>query len=150
MSRILYRCGSPQTESLKDTQARCWTLWREQIAPAVLANKSILVVAHGNVLRALLKRLDSIDTDVLREISIPRAIPLVYELDEHLVPVAAPGCEGPLSGRYLGNAVTIAKALLSETSSAQLLGNTDHVHVDIEFGPPPDDVSAAPATANAA
>jgi hypothetical protein len=53
-------------------------------------------------------------------------------------PVAAPGTEGPLSGRYLGNAVTNAKALLSETSSAQLLGNTEHVHVDMEFGPSPD------------
>jgi len=96
-------CGTPGTESLKDTQARAWRLWREEIAPAVKAGKRVLVCAHGNTLRAFLRRLDDIPNDLLMQLDIPRATPLVYTLDEHLNPIQSTSSMYPLSGRFIGS-----------------------------------------------
>jgi 2,3-bisphosphoglycerate-dependent phosphoglycerate mutase len=77
----------PLTECLKDTVARVLPLWNGSIAPQVQAGKTILIVAHGNSLRALVKHLDQIsETDVV-ELNIPTGIPQVYELDANLAPV---------------------------------------------------------------
>ncbi|MDU0810111.1 MAG: 2,3-diphosphoglycerate-dependent phosphoglycerate mutase [Burkholderia sp.] len=77
----------PLTESLKDTVTRVLPLWRKSITPAIKANKKILIVAHGNSIRALIKYLDSIsDTDIIA-LNIPNGIPLVYELDKKLKPI---------------------------------------------------------------
>jgi 2,3-bisphosphoglycerate-dependent phosphoglycerate mutase len=77
----------PVTESLKDTIARFLPFWLETIAPVVKSGKKVLIAAHGNSLRALVKYLDDIPDDEIAKLNIPTGIPLVYELDEGLKPV---------------------------------------------------------------
>jgi len=77
----------PATESLKDTVARFLPYWHQTIAPAVSAGKRVLITAHGNSLRALVKYLDGISDQDIAELNIPTGIPLVYELDAKLSPV---------------------------------------------------------------
>jgi len=88
----------PSTESLKDTLARVLPFWNARIAPELLAGRNVLVVAHGNSLRALVKMLDRMsDTDIV-ELNIPTGVPLLYTLDANLT---------PLSSRYLGDAEAV-------------------------------------------
>lgn len=84
----------PATECLADVVARMMPYWEEAIAPDLRAGLTPLVVAHGNSLRALVKRLDGISDDEIVAVNIPTGIPLVYELDEEL---------NPISSRYLGD-----------------------------------------------
>ncbi len=77
----------PLTESLKDTVARFLPHWRGTIAPAITSGKRVLIAAHGNSLRALVKYLDHIDEATITELNIPTGIPLVYELDDQLKPL---------------------------------------------------------------
>jgi 2,3-bisphosphoglycerate-dependent phosphoglycerate mutase len=77
----------PLTESLKDTIARFMPYWHETIAPAIRSGKRVVVAAHGNSLRALVKDLDGIPESEIVELNIPTGIPLVYELDDDLKPV---------------------------------------------------------------
>ena len=91
----------PLTECLKDTVARVLPCWNDTLAPALRAGQRVLVAAHGNSMRALVKYLDGIgDADIVG-LNIPNGIPLVYELDAALRPTAR---------RYLGDADAIAKA----------------------------------------
>jgi 2,3-bisphosphoglycerate-dependent phosphoglycerate mutase len=78
----------PLTESLKDTVARFLPFWDETIAPAVRAGERVLIAAHGNSLRALVKYLDHISDDDIVELNIPTGVPLVYELDDNLKPTS--------------------------------------------------------------
>ncbi len=84
----------PAAESLKDTLARVLPYWNERIAPTLLANQDVLVAAHGNSLRAMVKMLDDVSEQDIVELNIPTGIPLLYELDAKLKPVAS---------RYLGD-----------------------------------------------
>jgi 2,3-bisphosphoglycerate-dependent phosphoglycerate mutase len=77
----------PATESLQDTLARVVPYWNGTIAPAVLAGRRVLIAAHGNSIRALIKYLDDIPDDEIAGINIPTGFPLVYELDDTLNPV---------------------------------------------------------------
>jgi 2,3-bisphosphoglycerate-dependent phosphoglycerate mutase len=77
----------PLAESLADTVRRFLPAWREVIAPAVAAGRRVLVAAHGNSLRALVKYLDGVPDDAIVELNIPTGIPLVYELDGDLAPL---------------------------------------------------------------
>ena len=77
----------PLTESLKDTVARFLPYWHDTIAPAVTSGRRVLIAAHGNSLRALVKYLDNISEQAIVELNIPTGIPLVYELDLRLKPV---------------------------------------------------------------
>jgi 2,3-bisphosphoglycerate-dependent phosphoglycerate mutase len=77
----------PRTECLKDTVARVMPYWQEAIAPAVRAGRRVLVAAHGNSLRALVKYLDDVGEDEIVHMNIPTARPLVYELDADLRPI---------------------------------------------------------------
>ena len=77
----------PLTESLKDTVARFLPYWHETIAPAINAGKRVVIAAHGNSLRALVKYLDNVPESEIVELNIPTGIPLVYELDDHLKPI---------------------------------------------------------------
>ncbi|HEY3884339.1 MAG TPA: 2,3-diphosphoglycerate-dependent phosphoglycerate mutase [Vicinamibacterales bacterium] len=77
----------PLTESLKNTVARFLPYWHGTIAPAVTSGQRILIAAHGNSLRALVKYLDSISDAEIPELNIPTGIPLVYELDDRLKPI---------------------------------------------------------------
>ncbi len=73
----------PVTESLKDTVARFLPYWHQTIAPEIAAGRRVLVTAHGNTLRALVKYLDGVSEEEIVELNIPTGIPLVYELDNH-------------------------------------------------------------------
>ncbi|MBS6030805.1 MAG: phosphoglyceromutase [Kocuria sp.] len=84
----------PRTECLKDVLERFLPYWDEQIVPDLQAGKTVLVAAHGNSLRALVKHLDGISDDDIAGLNIPTGIPLYYELDENFRPVTA-------GGRYL-------------------------------------------------
>lgn len=98
----LKRAEIPLTESLKDTVARFLPHWHEVIAPDIKAGKRVLIVAHGNSLRALVKYLENIPDDKIVELNIPTGIPLVYSLNEDLK---------PLTKYYLGDqAAAEAKA----------------------------------------
>ncbi|MBN1150549.1 2,3-diphosphoglycerate-dependent phosphoglycerate mutase [candidate division WOR-3 bacterium] len=77
----------PLTECLKDTVARFLPLWHESIAPTVKSGKKVIIAAHGNSLRALVKFLDDIPEDKIVSLNIPTGIPLIYELDDALKPV---------------------------------------------------------------
>jgi 2,3-bisphosphoglycerate-dependent phosphoglycerate mutase len=100
--RELARSDIPITESLEDTVARFLPCWHETIAPAIRAGKRVLIVAHGNSLRALIKHLDQIPDDEITGLNIPTGIPLVYELDQDLKPV---------KHHYLGDAETVKRAI---------------------------------------
>lgn len=92
----------PLTECLKDTVARVMPVWDQEIAPAILAGKKILISAHGNSLRALIKMLDGISDADIVGLNIPNGQPLVYELDENLKPIRH---------YYLGDQEAIAAAV---------------------------------------
>ena len=77
----------PLTECLKDTIARFLPLWNEQIAPAIARGERILIVAHGNSLRALIKYLDNMSEEQIIDENVPTGAPLVYELDDQLQPL---------------------------------------------------------------
>ena len=91
----------PLTECLKDTVARVLPFWNESMAPAIRAGKRVLVAAHGNSIRALVKYLDGISDDDIVGLNIPNGIPLVYELDAGLRPIRR---------YYLGDAEAAARA----------------------------------------
>ena len=76
----------PKTECLKDCVARVLPYWYDSVAPDILAGKQVLIVAHGNSLRGLVKHLDSMSDDDIIKLNIPTGIPLVYELNEQLQP----------------------------------------------------------------
>jgi 2,3-bisphosphoglycerate-dependent phosphoglycerate mutase len=76
----------PLTESLKDTVARFLPYWHESIAPRIASGERVMIAAHGNSLRALVKYLDNVSDDEIVELNIPTGIPLVYELDANLKP----------------------------------------------------------------
>ncbi len=94
----------PLTECLKDTVARFLPYWHEEIAPTIRSGKRVLIAAHGNSLRALVKYLDNVPDDEIVGLNIPTGIPLVYELDENLKPI---------QHYYLGDAEAIQKAIES-------------------------------------
>ena len=77
----------PAAECLKDTVDRCLPLWHEMIAPNIQSGKKVLIVAHGNSLRALVKYLDKISDEEIVRLNIPTGVPLVYELDDELNPI---------------------------------------------------------------
>jgi 2,3-bisphosphoglycerate-dependent phosphoglycerate mutase len=101
----------PLTECLKDTVARFLPYWHETIAPAVARGERVIVVAHGNSLRALVKYLDGISDEAIVELNIPTGIPLVYELDDSLK---------PLRSYYLGDPEAARRA--AEKVAAQAKG----------------------------
>jgi len=85
--RDLNPADLPLAESLKDTVARFMPYWEQTIAPTIRGGRRVLIAAHGNSLRALVKYLDGIDEQTTVELNIPTGIPLVYELDEALKPI---------------------------------------------------------------
>jgi 2,3-bisphosphoglycerate-dependent phosphoglycerate mutase len=92
----------PLTECLKDTVARFLPYWNTVIAPQVQAGKSVIIAAHGNSLRALVKYLDNISDEDILNCNIPTGVPLVYELDDNMKPIQS---------YYLGNLTEIQEAM---------------------------------------
>jgi 2,3-bisphosphoglycerate-dependent phosphoglycerate mutase len=101
----------PATESLKDTVARFIPYWHDTIAPAVRAGKQVIIAAHGNSLRALVKYLDHISDEAIVEHNIPTGIPLVYELDRDL---------NPIRHYYLGDPAAAAAAAARVAAQAAI------------------------------
>ena len=91
----------PAAESLKDTLSRVLPFWQTRMVPELRAGKNVLVVAHGNSLRALVKMLDTMSEADILEFNIPTGIPILYELDEQIRPVGR---------RFLGDPVALAAA----------------------------------------
>jgi 2,3-bisphosphoglycerate-dependent phosphoglycerate mutase len=99
----------PATESLMTTLARVLPYWEDRIAPELLRGKNVLVAAHGNSLRALVKMLEGVSDDEITELNIPTGVPRLYELDARLKPKRA---------EYLGDAAAIAAAALAVANQA--------------------------------
>jgi 2,3-bisphosphoglycerate-dependent phosphoglycerate mutase len=99
--RVLQPGQMPLTESLRDTYDRVLPFWNDSIAPALSRRRSVLVAAHGNTLRALIKHLDGVSDDDIVDLNIPTGRPLVYELDD---------CLRPLRHAYLGRPSAAADA----------------------------------------
>ena len=100
----------PLTECLKDTVARVVPFWNDSIAPVIRSGRRVLITAHGNSLRALIKHLDDIGDSEIVGVNVPTGQPLVYTLDADLKPVGS---------RYLGNAEEIAKAMAAVASQGK-------------------------------
>ncbi|HRN74498.1 2,3-diphosphoglycerate-dependent phosphoglycerate mutase [Ottowia sp.] len=100
----------PLTECLKDTVERVLPFWNESMAPAIRAGKRLVVSAHGNSIRALVKYLDDVSESDIVELNIPNGIPLVYELDAELKPIRS---------YYLGDAEAIARAAAAVASQGK-------------------------------
>jgi 2,3-bisphosphoglycerate-dependent phosphoglycerate mutase len=94
----------PLTECLKDTVERFLPFWESSIAPKIKEGKTVIIAAHGNSLRALVKHLDNLSEDEVLKLNIPTGVPLLYELDADLKPIA---------NRYLGDQEAIKKAMES-------------------------------------
>ena len=100
----------PRTECLKDTVARFLPYWHESIVPAIRAGKRVIIAAHGNSLRALVKYLDEISDDEIVGLNIPTGVPLVYELDDRLKPIR---------NYYLGDPEEVARAAAAVASQGK-------------------------------
>ena len=101
----------PATESLKDTLARVEPCWRDRIAPALATGRNVMVVAHGNSLRAMVKMLDGMSDDEIVGFNIPTGVPILYELDAGLKPA--------VPRRFLGDAAAIEAATLAVARQAE-------------------------------
>jgi 2,3-bisphosphoglycerate-dependent phosphoglycerate mutase len=101
----------PGTESLKTTLARVQPYWEDRIAPEILRGRNVLVAAHGNSLRAVVKMLEGISDEDITELNIPTGVPRLYELDGTLMPTRA---------EYLGDAAAIAAATAAVANQAKV------------------------------
>ena len=106
----LSRAEVPLTECLKDTVARVLPYWNAAIAPAVRAGRRVLVAAHGNSLRALIKHLDGVSDADIVGLNVPTGVPLLYELDAQL---------RPLGRRYLGDAEEVARRVAAVSAQGK-------------------------------
>ena len=101
----------PLSECLKDTVERVLPFWNESMAPAIKAGKRIVVAAHGNSIRALIKYLDNISDEEIVSVNIPNGIPLVYELDANLKPIRH---------YYLGDSAAAEKAIAAASAHGKV------------------------------
>jgi 2,3-bisphosphoglycerate-dependent phosphoglycerate mutase len=104
--------SAPRAECLKDTVERFLPYWHDTIAPTIRSGKRVIIAAHGNSLRALIKHLDGVSDADIVELNIPNGVPLVYELDAELK---------PLRHYYLGDAAAIAAAVAAVAQQAKPL-----------------------------
>jgi 2,3-bisphosphoglycerate-dependent phosphoglycerate mutase len=101
----------PLTECLKDTVARFLPYWSDTLAPAIRSGKRIIVAAHGNSIRAMVKYLDNVSDADIVELNIPTGVPLVYELDADLK---------PLRHYYLGDQAAIAQKMAAVAAQGKV------------------------------
>jgi 2,3-bisphosphoglycerate-dependent phosphoglycerate mutase len=100
----------PFTECLKDTVVRFLPCWHERIVPVVQSGQKVLIAAHGNSIRALIKYLDNIPDDVIPEVNVPTGMPLVYELDDSMKPIR---------NYYLGDPKKVEEAMAAVANQAK-------------------------------
>uniref|UniRef100_A0A2K6TU52 phosphoglycerate mutase (2,3-diphosphoglycerate-dependent) n=1 Tax=Saimiri boliviensis boliviensis TaxID=39432 RepID=A0A2K6TU52_SAIBB len=93
----------PFCESLKDMTARALPFWNQDIVPQIKKGKGVLIAAHGNSLRGIVKHLDGLSEEAIMELNLPAGIPIVYELDKNLKPIKPT--------QFLGDEVTVHKAM---------------------------------------
>ncbi|MBV5348071.1 2,3-diphosphoglycerate-dependent phosphoglycerate mutase [bacterium] len=110
--QLLFPNQLPDSECLKDTVARVVPYWLETIAPRIKSGQLVLIAAHGNSLRALVKHLDGISDSDIADVNIPTGIPLVYELDDEL---------HPIRHYYLGNPEQVNDAILAVANQAAVI-----------------------------
>jgi 2,3-bisphosphoglycerate-dependent phosphoglycerate mutase len=110
--RELSKSELPLTESLKDTIARFMPYWNEVLAPTLKSGKHVIISAHGNSLRALVKYLDNISDEEIVKVNIPTGIPLVYEIDEQLK---------PRDHFYLGDEEKVKKAISEVAGQGKII-----------------------------
>ena len=91
----------PLTESLQDTMDRTLPLWHTRIFPDIQAGKNVMIVAHGNSLRGIVKHIDGLSAEEIQTVGIPNGIPLVYKFDRAMRPVVQELAVSPLSGEFL-------------------------------------------------
>jgi len=101
----------PLGESLEDTEARVLYYWKKEIVPMITSGKKVLISAHGNSLRALVKHLDNISPDKISKLNIPTGVPLIYELNEDLKPI---------KHYYLGDSKEIERAMENVANQARI------------------------------
>ncbi|SFW34076.1 2,3-diphosphoglycerate-dependent phosphoglycerate mutase [Nitrosovibrio sp. Nv17] len=104
-------CDIPLTECLEDTVARLLPYWKDTIAPQVRSDRRVLITAHGNSLRALVKYLDGLSEQAVLELNIPTGVPLVYELDDDLKPIRH---------YYLGDRTQIEQAMQAVANQGKI------------------------------
>jgi len=109
----------PLAESLELTIGRVLPFWRRSIAPELRAGKTVLVVAHGNSLRALVKYLDDLPAETIVGLNIPTAVPLVYKLNHRLKPILVQDHADGLSGAYLGDAEWVNSKIMGVKNQAK-------------------------------
>ena len=109
--KLLLQEQLPATECLMDTVMRFLPCWHDRIAQELISGKTVLIVAHGNSLRALVKYLDNVSDSDISDINIPTGIPLVYELDEEL---------HPIRHFYLGDDGVVQKAMQAIANQASV------------------------------
>jgi len=114
----------PLSECLKDTVERCLPYWEGSITPALKRGKTVLVAAHGNSIRGMLKYLDGISEEEITGLEIPTGIPLVYRLDKDLKPIPDPAAIAPLSGIFLADAEALKKAQEEVANQSKLRYDT--------------------------
>ena len=112
----------PLTECLRDTVARFLPLWRERLAPELRAGRRMLIAAHGNSLRALVKHLDGVSDDAIVGLNIPTGVPLVYRLDDDL---------NAVSHEYLGDPDEVGRAMASVAAQGRAARTGDEREADV-------------------
>mmetsp|Transcript_135590 Transcript_135590/g.377617 ORF Transcript_135590/g.377617 Transcript_135590/m.377617 type:complete len:317 (+) Transcript_135590:1-951(+) len=108
----------PRTESLATAIQRVLPFWRQTVQPALRSGASVLIVAHGNILRALIAYLEGISDNQIMALNMPTGIPLVYKLNSRLKPLSPLGAAPGLSGRFLGDPLWVADKLDSTRKGA--------------------------------
>ena len=117
----LERGSIPLTESLADCMERTLPVLESRILEDLRAGRNVLVVAHGNSLRGIVKHIDGISDDDIERVGIPTAIPLVFQFDLNLTPVQLPGAAGPLRGEFLERKGLVREALAKEEEWKKLV-----------------------------
>ena len=127
----------PLTESLHDTMKRSLPLFNKKILPALRNGENVLIVAHGNSLRGIVKHIDGLSADEIQKVGIPNGIPLVYKFDKSMKPIKQEDAEGPLSGEFLEKKGLLRNALQREAENYKFVPGYDrdkHLSSDINAG----------------
>lgn len=106
----------PVTESLQDTMERTIPLWETRIKLDLLEGKTVMVVAHANSLRGILKHIDNLSPDEIKKVGIPNGIPLVYKFDSNMKPIPMKAAVAPLTGEFLEKKGLLRAALIKESA----------------------------------
>lgn len=115
----------PVTESLQDTMDRTLPLWKSRILPNLRSGKTVMIVAHANSLRGIVKHIDQLDQDQIQAVAIPNGIPLVYKFDKSMRPIKLEGAVAPVSGEFLEQKGLLRAALEKEAELARKVPGYD-------------------------